>query len=99
MEKSLLQKLYDGELFPSENINPADPKYNELKRALASETDHFTAILYGDERECFEKINSLYYEAASIYNYECFANGFWLAVNLMVESLNVKNNSAGSKGE
>jgi hypothetical protein len=91
MAKSILQQLFDGEIYPSENINPSNPKYNEAKKLLAEEIDDFFKTLSGADRERFQKINDLYYEMASIYNYECFAHGFRLAVKLMVESMNDTN--------
>ena len=92
MAKPILQQLFDGEIYPSENINPSDPKYNEAKMALAKETDYLLKTLSGDNLNRFQKISDLYYETASIYNYECFAHGFRLAITLMFESLNVKDN-------
>jgi hypothetical protein len=87
MAKSILQQLFDGEIFPSEDINPNDPIYNEAKKSLDEETDYFLSILSGDDAERFQKINDLYIKTASIYNYECFAHGFRLAVTLLLESM------------
>ena len=91
MGKSILQQLWDGEIFPSENINPNDPTYIETKKILDEETDYFMKILSGDDLARFQKINDLYCKTTSIYSYECFAHGFRLAVALMVESMNGKN--------
>jgi hypothetical protein len=88
MAKSILQQLFDGEIFPSENINPSDHIYNEAKKALDEETDYFLGILSGDNIDRFQKINDLYHKTAAIYDYECFAYGFRLAVKLMAESIN-----------
>ena len=87
MIKSVLQKLYDGEIFPSENINPNEPQYNEAKKALDEEINYFTSTLPDDDLERFQKINDLYHKTAAIYDYECFAHGFRLAVALMLESI------------
>ena len=91
MEKSILKQLFDGEIFPSENINPNDPTYVETKKILDEETDCFQKTLSGDDLDRFQKINDLYCKTTSIYSYECFAHGFRLAVALMVESMNDKN--------
>ena len=92
MAKSILQKLFDGEIFPSEDINPNDPTYMEIKKALDEEIDYFLKTLLDDNLERFQKINDLYCKTSSIYSYECFAHGFRLAVNLMVDSMNGKDN-------
>ena len=88
MGKSILQQLFDGELFPSENIRPDSSAYNEMDKALSEEIDCFLNILSGDNLDRFQKINDLYCKTTSIYNYECFAHGFRLAVALMVEAMN-----------
>ncbi|MDR2581755.1 MAG: hypothetical protein LBC85_12295 [Fibromonadaceae bacterium] len=87
MSKSKLHQLFDGEIFPSENINPSDPKYAEVKKALDEEINYFIGTLSDGDAERFQKINDLYYKAAAMYDYECFAHGFRLAVTLMVESM------------
>ena len=91
MAKSILQQLFDGEIFPSENINPSDPTYVESKKALDEETNYFLNKLSGDDFDRFQKINDLYCKTTSIYSYECFAHGFRLAVALMAESMNDRN--------
>ena len=88
MAKSILQHLFEGEIFPSENIKPNNPEYNEAKKALDDETDYFMNTLSGDDLDRFQKLNDLYCKTESIYTYECFAHGFRLAVSLMVESVN-----------
>ena len=96
MGKSILQQLWDGEIFPSENINSNDPKYNEAKRILAEEKESFLNKLSGDTLEHFQRIAEIYYQTETIYSYECFAHGFRLAVALMVDSIGSNNDS--SKG-
>jgi len=88
MAKSTLQQLFDGEIFPSENISPSSSKYNEYKKALDEEITCLMNTLSGDDRDRFQKLNDLYCKTESIYTYECFAHGFRLAVSLMVESVN-----------
>ena len=98
MAKSILQQLFDGEIFPSENIKPNDPQYNEAKKALAEATDYLLSVLSSENLDRFQKINELYYETASIYNYECFAHGFRLAVTLMVDAMSGAAHNAKSNG-
>ena len=91
MAKTILQQLFDGEIYPSQTINPNNPRYNEAKKALAEEIDCFLKPLSKDEGEHFQKITDLYYEMAGIYNYECFAHGCRLGVKLVIESMNDAN--------
>lgn len=91
MAKSTLQQLFDGEIYPSENVSPDTPEYNEAKKALAEEKEYFLNTLSGEDRERFIKIDDLYYDISGMYGYECFAHGFRLAIALMVESLKCKD--------
>ena len=85
MAKSILQKLYDGEVFPSENIRVDTPKYHKTKAALTAEKERFIKTLSDDSRESFKKIEELYDELADPYTYAGFAHGFKLAVSLIFE--------------
>lgn len=92
MAKSILQQLFDDEIFPSENIKSIDPKYYEAQKSLDEATDYFLKTLSGENLDRFQKIIDLYCKTTSIYNYECFAHGFRLAISFMVESMNGEDN-------
>ena len=99
MGKSVLQQLFDGEIFPSENINSNDPQYIEAKKLLAEEKELFLNKLSGDAVGHFKRIADIYYTTENIYSYECFAHGFRLAVKLIVESINGSHNLTEKSGE
>ena len=88
MAKSILQKLYDGEVFPSENIRVDTLEYRKIKTALAAEKERLLKTLSDDNREIFDKIEELYSELFDTYSYAGFAHGFKLAVLLILESKN-----------
>ena len=88
MAKSILQKLYDGELYPSENIRVDTPEYHKIKTALAAEKERLLKTLSDDKRVTFGKIEELYDELYDTYSYAGFAHGFKLAVSLIFESQN-----------
>jgi hypothetical protein len=95
MEKSILQKLYDGEIYPSENIRERDnPEYRRIKAALAVEKERFLKTLSAESHEHFKKITELYDELAIPYSYEGFAHGFKLAISLI---FNAQNDTADRK--
>jgi hypothetical protein len=89
MAKSILQKLYDGEIYPSENISVDTPEYHKIRKALANEKERFLKSLSDNNRENFKKIEDLYDELADTYSYAGFAHGFRLAVALIFESQNI----------
>lgn len=87
MNKTLLQQLYDGEVYPAEKIIPKDSKYRELCRKLGEEKNHLREQLSEDERERFEVIETLSQEMAYLYSYENFSCGFRLGIGLIMEFL------------
>jgi len=94
MEKNILRRLFDGEIYPAENIKPDTPEYNETLEALEKEKEYFSKYLTGADAERFKKANDLYFEIIDIYGYECFAHGFRLGVTLLHEALSNKDDLA-----
>lgn len=87
MSKALLQQLYDGEIYPAEQINPRNPEYRELCRKLGAERDYFREKFSGNERERFDGMDDMYHTMMAVYGYEDFACGFRLGAGLMAEVL------------
>lgn len=87
MSKTLLQKLYDGEIYPAEQIVPRDPEYRETSRKISDEKEYFQEILTENDRQRFDKLMDSRYETESMDSYESFVYGFRLGVGLMVETL------------
>ncbi|MFI8715678.1 hypothetical protein QIH01_08505 [Brevibacillus brevis] len=79
MAKTLLQQLYDGEIYPAEQIVPKSPEYTELLRKLGTEKQYL--------RERFDEMGDMHLEIASLCGYEDFAYGFRLGAGLMIEAL------------
>ena len=88
MEKPILKRLYDGEIYPSENICVDTPEYHKINNKLADEKERFEKTLTDSNRSLFTSIEDLHYEITELYSYEGFAHGFKLAVSLMFEALN-----------
>lgn len=86
MSKSLLQKLYDGEIYPAEKICVRTPEFKELTRILSDEKQYFMNSLTPDEWKKFESIENLQIEKSSAYAFENFTYGFRLGVKLMIEA-------------
>lgn len=85
--KSILQQLYDGELYPAENIRCQTPEYAQIRSDIAAEREHFLSMLPEAERKRFNKFDDLQHDSTSIYGYESFLYGFRLGVRLMAETL------------
>lgn len=87
MAKSILQQLFDGEIYPSQNTNPDSPEYNGTKRSLVEGKEYFLKTLPEHDRDRFKKLDDLYFDMSDIYGYESFVYGFRLGVRLMTETL------------
>ncbi len=87
MNKTLLQQLYDGEIYPSENIKPKEPRYTELNRAIGNEKSYFMNTLSEDDRKRFKELDNMYYQMLAMDTYEHYKYGFRLGVSLLIEAL------------
>ena len=88
MNKNILKQLYDGEIYPAENIiGNANPELQKINERLAEEKAAFIKSLSEADRAKFQSVDDLNDESAALYGYECFAYGFKLAVSLMTESM------------
>lgn len=83
MSKNILQQLFDGEVYPAEDIIGN----RKLSKRLAEEKAAFIKSLSEHDREMFQKVDDLNDESANIYGYECFAHGFKLGATLLFEAL------------
>lgn len=87
MSKSLLQRLYDGEIFPDEHILPKDRNYREIQQKISDERTDLLELLSPDEQQRLKSLNDLYYESLSMHSYASFEYGYRLGALLMAETL------------
>ena len=83
--KSILQALYDGEIFPDELIVPKDPEYRPIHRKISAEKEYLKQKLTEEDYKRLEKIDNLLCQATSMSAYEAFSYGFKLGAILMIE--------------
>ena len=86
MAKTLLQQLYDGEIYPAEQIVPKQPEYRALCRKLREEKEYLRERLSASDRERFDAMENLSQEIENLYGYEDFSCGFRLGAGLMIEA-------------
>lgn len=82
---NILEKLYNGQINPVENVVPKDTKYRPLSSEIASERDYFLSKLPDRDKERFEKWNNAIYEHEKIAEYTNFTYGFKLGARLISE--------------
>jgi hypothetical protein len=85
--KTILQQLFDGEIYPAEAINPdkTDAESFKINNLILDETEYFYKLLSEKDIERFDKLEELYNRSSAIYGYDCFAYGFRLGASLLIE--------------
>lgn len=82
---TLIEQLYGGEIYPSENIIPTDPKYRPLTKKISEERQALKEKLNEEDSERLEDLGDMYTESSSMYGYENFLRGFKLGAQLILE--------------
>lgn len=84
---NILEQLYNGEIYPSENIVPSNPQYRPLTLKISDEREALQSKLNAEDSERLEALGEMYVETSSMYGYENFLCGFKLGAFLMLEIL------------
>ena len=82
---SVLERLYMGNLCPVEEAVPHDTEYRTLSNKIGEEREYFEGILSAEDRERFEKWNTMVFRYEDITEYANFAQGFRLGAMLTSE--------------
>lgn len=87
MDKPFLQQLYDGELYPAEEIVPDSPEERRLNHEIRKEMEALGKNLTEEDCQRIQKITRMDEEKLCIYAYENFAYGFRLGMRMMAETI------------
>ncbi len=86
--KSLVEQLFDGEIYAAEQFNPYESKdYKKELEEVREVEDIFTSSLPSELHESYEDLVNARAALASSENYSHFARGFYLGAQLMKEIL------------
>lgn len=83
--KSILQGLYEGEIFPDELIVPKDPEYRSVNKKIGEQKAYFKQKLSEEDSRKLEEFDSLYSQTSSMDSEASFLYGFCLGAMLMIE--------------
>ena len=83
--KSILEELYNGSVYPAEQVCPADPEYHPLNKEIVEEIDYFISKMSEEDRQRFDKLDELFNRSSYMYATASFVHGFRLAALMMID--------------
>ena len=84
---SILDDLYNGRIYPFEQIVPADKNYRPVNAKVGEMREYFIEKLPPEDREKFSQWHSLIHEVNYMDSYANFVYGFRLGLLLGLETL------------
>ena len=99
MTKNILERLFEGEINPSESIGLDNLELLEIYEHLAIEKPKLLDKLSDSVREDMEHLDELIDNAKYIYSKECFIYGFKLGITLLVDALSDKDSLLHKESE
>jgi hypothetical protein len=92
--KNILEKLYDGHIFPDELIVPEDPEYHSLNKKIAAVMETWHEKLSETDYQLLELLLQLHCESNAMEASASFVYGFKLGAAIMLEVLAGKEDLA-----
>ncbi len=89
--KTILEELYEGNIYPAELIVPKDPEYRQLNKRISDMLATWKEKLSEADYNQLEALLNLNAESFSMEASESFMYGFKLGSLIMIEVLNGKN--------
>lgn len=84
---NILESLYHGSLFPSEDIISKDPNYRPLNGQITESLEAWRQRLSPDEFEELESLLELYSQVQGMDMTAAFVSGFKTGTTMMIEVL------------
>lgn len=83
--KKILEELWYGNIFPSENTHKLSCEEKDLMKYIADHHDSLQATLTNEQKELLKKFDDCYSELASITEKEIFVYAFRLGARIAIE--------------
>lgn len=83
--KSILEELWYGNVYPSDNCREIKKETKDLMKYLAEHHDNLYATLTKKQREMLEKFDDYYAELTDINERAIFVYAFRLGAKMMLE--------------
>ena len=82
---SIIEKLFNGEVLPVEEIMPSNDDYRLLADEIGNGRKHFAALLSAVEKEKFDEWNKYIARYEEMVQYAHFEYGFKLGALIAIE--------------
>jgi predicted esterase len=83
--KTILEELYDGQIFPDELIVPKNPEYRQLNREISAMKETWHKKLSETDYQSLESFLQLYCRSNALESAASFVYGFKLGAMIMLE--------------
>ena len=93
MSKSILQRLFEGEIYPPQEIGNENQELRKLTDKIVEAETRLSNI----DAEIYQEFEDLKNKYNSIYAYESFSYGFRLGITLLFEALSNTENLARNR--
>ncbi|MGN0998617.1 MAG: DUF6809 family protein [Faecousia sp.] len=84
---SILEELWYGNVYPSEQTIGKDSEYTQALHKVVDEKEHLITSLTPEIQKAIEKLMDAQMDVAVIAERDAFVMGFRLAVQIMVDGL------------
>ena len=90
---SILEDLYDGNIYPVEKPIKKDGEYQKINKQLTQHIDELLSLLNSEEKLLCEKIEDNFYKASYISEKERFIEGFRIGAQMMWEVMHFNSSN------
>ena len=91
---SILEDLFNGKIFPYDNLIPKDPGFPELAKNINNTENYLRSLLSDMDKATIEKLIIMRDDLSTMENLETFSRGFRLAFMLVVDVYHNKGDSS-----
>ena len=91
--KSVISKLYNGEIFPAETVVPTDSGYRSRVNKVGQEINGLQEVLTREQYKKLENVMDMNAEIVNMENKAIYAEGIRFGIELMIEVYRMDENA------
>ena len=91
--KSVISKLYNGEIFPAETVVPTDSGYRSSVNKVGQEINGLQEVLTREQYKKLENVMDMNAEIVNMENKAIYAEGIRFGIERMIEVYRMDENA------